>query len=207
MGWRLKCGMSFKNRSGFRRIFEFYAATEAASRCSTSRANGGDRPRSGLPRPSFSPVLVRFDVEKGEPVRNEQGFCIRCAANEIGEAIGKVSDDPSNAGSRFEGYTSKEDSERKILRDVFEPGDLWVRTGDLMRKDDRDFSISSIVSATRSAGRVRTLRPPRSRGQSVSFRGSRQAASTAWRSRPRAGLAWRRSLPKTSSTCRVFEST
>ena len=33
----------------------------------------------------------------------------------------------------------KEASEKKILRDVFEPGDAWVRTGDLMRKDEKGF--------------------------------------------------------------------
>ena len=47
--------------------------------------------------------------------------------------------DPSNVGSRFEGYTNKEASEKKILRDVFEPGDAWIRTGDLMRKDEKGY--------------------------------------------------------------------
>jgi fatty-acyl-CoA synthase len=57
----------------------------------------------------------------------------------VGEAIGKVVDDPSNIGSRFEGYTNREASEKRVLRDVFEPGDIWVRSGDLMRKDERGF--------------------------------------------------------------------
>jgi len=87
----------------------------------------------------FSPTLISFDVEKGEPVRNEQGFCIRCAPNEVGEAISKVVDDPSNIGSRFEGYTNGEASEKRLLRDVFAPGDIWIRSGDLMRKDERGF--------------------------------------------------------------------
>src|SRR6202012_3749803 len=30
-------------------------------------------------------------------------------------------------------------SERKILRDVFKPGDRWFRTGDLMRHDQAGF--------------------------------------------------------------------
>ena len=42
-------------------------------------------------------------------------------------------------GSRFEGYTSKDASEKKILHNVFKPGDAWVRTGDLMRKDEKGF--------------------------------------------------------------------
>src|SRR2546426_3862112 len=83
----------------------------------------------------FPAALVRFDVARDEPVRNEAGFCVRCAPNEVGEAIGQVLEEPSNAGRRFEGYTSEEDSEAKILRGVFEPGDAWFRTGDLMRRD------------------------------------------------------------------------
>jgi fatty-acyl-CoA synthase len=78
-------------------------------------------------------------VERGEPARNEDGFCIRCAPSQPGEAISKIVSDPSNVGSRFEGYTNQEASERKILRDVFEKGDAWIRTGDLMRKDEKGY--------------------------------------------------------------------
>src|SRR5204862_796657 len=35
----------------------------------------------------------------------------------------------------FDGYTRAADSEKKILHDVFEKGDAWFRTGDLMRRD------------------------------------------------------------------------
>ena len=84
-------------------------------------------------------TLVKFDVETEEPVRNEQGFCVRCGPNEVGEALGKILPDPANAGSRFEGYTSPEASEKKILRDVFAAGDAWYRTGDLMRRDERGY--------------------------------------------------------------------
>ena len=83
----------------------------------------------------FPIALVKFDAEKENPFRNEQGLCVRCAPNEIGEAIGKIPDGLSNVGGRFEGYTSKEESAKKILRNVFKQGDSWYRTGDLMRKD------------------------------------------------------------------------
>ena len=84
-------------------------------------------------------ALVRFDVTREAPVRDAQGRCIRCATNEVGEAIGKILEDESNPGRRFEAYTSPEASEQKILRDVFEPGDAWFRTGDLMRRDEEDY--------------------------------------------------------------------
>jgi fatty-acyl-CoA synthase len=130
----------FKERFSIPQIFEFYAATEGG----VSLFNiEGKRGAIGHIPPylthRFSPALVSFDVETGEPIRNAQGFCVRCSANEPGEAIGKSVDDPSNIGSRFEGYTSQEASERRILRNVFEPGDVWVRTGDLMRKDGQGY--------------------------------------------------------------------
>jgi fatty-acyl-CoA synthase len=145
---RLACGNglapevwdAFKDRFRIPRILEFYAATEG----SVSLFNvQGKRGAIGHIPPylahRFSPALVLFDVETGEPARNEQGFCIRCAPNQPGEALGKVVDDPSSVASRFEGYTTKADTEKKILRNVFEQGDAWIRTGDLMRKDERGF--------------------------------------------------------------------
>jgi fatty-acyl-CoA synthase len=130
----------FKSRFRIPQILEFYAATEGNISLFNVEGKCGaiGRVPSYLAH-RFSPALVQFDVEKEEPARNEQGFCIRCAANETGEAIGKIVDDPSNAGSRFEGYTNREASEKKILRNVFAPGDAWVRTGDLMRKDEKGF--------------------------------------------------------------------
>jgi fatty-acyl-CoA synthase len=50
-----------------------------------------------------------------------------------------VGKDRSNIGSRFEGYTDAGASAHKILRHVFEPGDAWFRTGDLMRQDEHGY--------------------------------------------------------------------
>jgi len=130
----------FKSRFQIPRILEFYAATEG----NVSLFNAEGEPGAIGRIPSylahrFPAALVKFDVETGEPIRNEQGFCLRCAPNEVGEAIGLLRSDASNIGSRFEGYTRLDESEKKILRGVFKPGDAWFRTGDLMRKDERGF--------------------------------------------------------------------
>jgi fatty-acyl-CoA synthase len=84
-------------------------------------------------------ALLRFDLETGEPVRNAQGFCERCAVDEIGEAVGLIPSDSSARAGRFEGYADAEATERKVLRDVFKRGDAWYRTGDLMRHDAGGF--------------------------------------------------------------------
>ncbi len=142
---RLACGNglgrdiweSFQDRFKLPRILEFYASTEGA----VSLFNVEGKPGSIGRIPSYLPhrravALVHCDIETGEPVRNEQGLCIPCAPNESGEAIGKLVADP---GTRFEGYADEEASQKKILRDVFALGDAWVRTGDLLRKDEKGF--------------------------------------------------------------------
>ena len=64
---------------------------------------------------------------------------MRCAPNEIGEALGRISAKADNPETRFDGYVNAADTEQKILRNVFEDGDAWYRTGDLMRMDARGF--------------------------------------------------------------------
>ena len=145
---RLACGNGlrgdlwedFQARFQIPRIIEFYAATEG----SFSLYNCDGKPGAIGRIPSylahrFPVMLVKFDIDAGEPARDADGFCMRCGPDEIGEAIGKLPRSDSDIGGRFEGYTDPLASERKILRNVFADGDAWYRTGDLMRKDRAGF--------------------------------------------------------------------
>jgi fatty-acyl-CoA synthase len=135
-GLRPEVWEAFKARFRIPRIFEFYASTEG----NVSLFNAEGRPGAIGRNPPYlanrsSFALVKFDLEKEAPLRDAQGRCLRCAADEAGEAIGRIGAGRADIGSRFEGYTSAQASSEKILRDVFEPGDAWFRTGDLMRRD------------------------------------------------------------------------
>ncbi|HLH88899.1 MAG TPA: long-chain-acyl-CoA synthetase [Xanthobacteraceae bacterium] len=143
---RLACGNGlradvwekFQERFAIPRIVEFYAATEGNLSLYNVEGKAGaiGRVPSFLAH-RFPAAIVRFDTERGEPVRDADGFCIRCAPDEVGEAIGKI--DPKTPGGRFDGYTDAEASEKKVLRNAFKPDDAWFRTGDLMRKDAQGY--------------------------------------------------------------------
>jgi fatty-acyl-CoA synthase len=130
----------FRERFAIPQILEFYAATEA----NFSLYNCEGRPGSlGRVPPflarRFAIALVRFDVDADAPVRDAAGRCVPCAVDEPGEAISRVGGDDADPGRRFEGYTDARATGGKILRDVFEPGDAWYRSGDLMRRDAAGF--------------------------------------------------------------------
>ena len=79
--------------------------------------------------------LVRYDIETDSHPRDENGFLQLCDVDEVGEGIGMIINIPDVVGGRFEGYTSPEATEKKILRNVFREGDAWWSSGDLLRCD------------------------------------------------------------------------
>ena len=131
----------FQERFGIRQILEFYGATEGNVTLVNFENKPGSVGRipSRLLRPMLSNAgLVHFDVETESHPRGGDGLCVPCAPGEVGELLGKIPSKEITQG-RFEGYTSAEATEQKILRDVFKEGDAWFRTGDLLRQDAKGF--------------------------------------------------------------------
>lgn len=83
--------------------------------------------------------LVKFDTETDAYVKDNDGFNILCKPGEVGEGLGLIINHPDFGGGRFEGYTSPEGTQKKILRDVFRKGDEYWRSGDLLRYDDNGY--------------------------------------------------------------------
>jgi fatty-acyl-CoA synthase len=136
-GLRPEIWREFQDRFAIPRIVEFYGATEG----NVSMLNYDGTVGAVGRVPDYLEWLlpsrvVRFDVEKEMPVRGPDGLCIECGPDEVGETLGGMS---KRAGREFEGYTNTADSDRKMLRDVFQKGDIWFRTGDLMRRDGHGY--------------------------------------------------------------------
>jgi fatty-acyl-CoA synthase len=135
-GLRPDIWQAFKDRFNIPNIVEFYAATEGNVVLFNADGKLGAIGRIPFYMDKvFNVKLVRFDVEHEKPVRGPDGLCVESAFDEQGEAIGMIPQDPNKPLGRFEGYKGSEDTNKKILRDVFQKGDAWFRTGDLLRKD------------------------------------------------------------------------
>jgi fatty-acyl-CoA synthase len=139
-GLRADVWEQFQTRFRIPQILEYYAATEGSFslyNCEGRRGAIGKIPAFLAQRAAV--VLVKVDADSGAPLRNAAGWCERCAAGEVGEALGRLSGGEDAAGGRFEGYADAQASVKKVLKDVFEKGDAWYRTGDLMRQDGDGF--------------------------------------------------------------------
>ena len=116
-------------------IREGWGATE--SNCNMT--NFDNRPGSCGRIPYWEKTFMRmvaYDVETDAHVRNEEGFYTLAGVNNPGELLGQVHTGSGQVISPFDGYTDAEATEKKLLRDVFEQGDCWFRSGDLFREDD-----------------------------------------------------------------------
>ncbi len=130
-GLRPDIWVAFKKRFDIERIGEFYGASEG---------NGG-----------FANVLnkdctvglgvvpckiIAYDVAADEIIRNDSGFCIEQPEGEPGLLLIEITEK-----SKFEGYTSEEASNKKILTNVFIKGDAYFNSGDLMKTVDVGFAF------------------------------------------------------------------
>jgi fatty-acyl-CoA synthase len=136
-GLKAEVWREFQERFGIEQIYEGLGATEANYGLTNVDNKVGSVGR--LPYPAHSNIrVVRYDGATGEYPRTPEGAPILCTAGEVGELIAEVLDGPGAAGF-FEGYTSRDATQAKLLCDLFRPGDRWVRSGDLVRFDADDY--------------------------------------------------------------------
>jgi acyl-CoA synthetase (AMP-forming)/AMP-acid ligase II len=122
-------------------ITEYYSATEATSSINYSHqsdsepvakiAHWGPLMRS----PWFGQdtfYIIRIDMDTGDIVRDPKtGLCIQAAYGETGEAINRIKP-PLQRVHNYVGEGGEEATNKKLIRDVFAKGDLFVRLGDAL---------------------------------------------------------------------------
>ncbi|ORX45313.1 acetyl-CoA synthetase-like protein [Hesseltinella vesiculosa] len=136
----------FRQRFQIPTIVEFYAATEGPGglfNVNKSDFGMGAIGRFGpLLRAASPGLLVKVDPVTEYPTRNAKGYLIPCKFGEEGEFVIKLdttnTDDPTVP--RFDGYyNNKEASNKKLIQDAFTKGDLYYRTGDLLKMNSDGF--------------------------------------------------------------------
>lgn len=130
-GLRPDIWMAFKERFDIERIGELYGASEGNG----SFANVFNKDCT-VGMGSVPAKLVKYDVAADEIVRDASGKCVE--VNDVespGLLMMEITDN-----TKFEGYTSDDASEMKIIRDAFAQGDIYFNTGDLMKTVDVGFA-------------------------------------------------------------------
>lgn len=128
---------AFAERFGVGNIIEGLGSTEANYGITNADNRIGSVGR--LPYPKATNIrILKWDVEADDHVRDGEGRFVEAAPHEVGELVAEVLDGAGVTGF-FEGYTSAEATEAKLLRDLFRPGDCWFRSGDLVRFDEDDY--------------------------------------------------------------------
>ncbi|XP_058012163.1 long-chain fatty acid transport protein 2 isoform X2 [Ahaetulla prasina] len=135
-GLRADIWREFIRRFGDMRIFEFYAATEAnVGFANYSGKIGAVGRLNYFHKKIVQYELIKYDVEKDEPVRDENGYCIKVPKGEVGLLVCKITQ-----LAPFSGYAgSKTLTEKKKLRNVFQNGDVYFNSGDLLMIDRDNF--------------------------------------------------------------------
>jgi fatty-acyl-CoA synthase len=123
-----------KQRFRVPEVLEFYGSTEG--NVSMFNFDGREGAIGRIPKwlkKRFNVRLVQYDVETEEVVRGLDGLAIECGPGQVGQCVGQIMH--GEARGDYTGYLDKAASEKKILHNVFERGDSWFATGDLMRMD------------------------------------------------------------------------
>ncbi|KAF2654372.1 acetyl-CoA synthetase-like protein [Lophiostoma macrostomum CBS 122681] len=129
----------FRQRFKIPVIHELYAATDGLG--STFNANAGPFTRHAIGlrgllwnwRFGEEEVRVRMDVDTEEIVRDERGFAVRVGPGEPGQVLHRL--DPEMLAGVPGYFNNEEATGKRRIADVFQEGDLYFQSGDLMRQD------------------------------------------------------------------------
>lgn len=122
-GLRPGAWSEFKTRFAVNHICELYAASDGNIGF-TNILNFDNTIGFSL----MSWELVAYDHDSGAPIRQANGLMRKVAKGEQGLLLAKIDDK-----APLDGYTDPQKTTKVVLEDVFEKGDRYFNTGDLLR--------------------------------------------------------------------------
>jgi putative long chain acyl-CoA synthase len=131
-GIRADLWQKLRERYPRTQVLEFYASTEGNAVLANAR--GKKLGALGRPLPGSADLaLVAWDAARDELRRDERRTVMLAGVDEPGVLVARI--DPTHPMASFDGYEGEADGGQRILRGLFEPGDAWFVTGDLLRRD------------------------------------------------------------------------
>jgi acyl-CoA synthetase (AMP-forming)/AMP-acid ligase II len=127
LGLRKDIWEQFQSRFQIDHIWEIYGATDVGVPLFNVDEVPGMVGRNILP----TVEIIKIDQDTGEFYKGEDGFYIKCKSGEVGMLVSQIAN-----YSEFTLYTDPEKTKRKVLRDVFEKDDAYVKSGDLLQLHD-----------------------------------------------------------------------
>ncbi|KAJ3562088.1 hypothetical protein NPX13_g8699 [Xylaria arbuscula] len=131
----------FRERFGIECINELYGASDGIT--TTTNPNRGDFSRNAVSvRGPLWHLLnrdekrIKVDPDTLEVIRGKDGWAIEAKADETGELINKMDPNTPDAGTP-QYFGNRSATTKRRITDVFSKGDLWFRSGDLMRLDSQ----------------------------------------------------------------------
>ncbi len=128
LGLRKDIWEEFKSRFKIEQIHEFYGATDGAG----GFYNGEGRP--GMLGKISTPgthAIVKIRQDSDELLKDEKGNYIQCKPAETGMLLVAISEN-----SFYLGYKDKDQTEKRIIRNVLQENDIFFNTGDLVNLHD-----------------------------------------------------------------------
>ncbi|KKK43328.1 hypothetical protein LCGC14_0482110 [marine sediment metagenome] len=127
LGLRKDIWEQFQSRFQIDHIWEIYGATDVGVPLSNVDEVPGMIGRNILP----TIEIIKIDPDTGEFFKNEEGFYIKCKSGEVGMLISQIAN-----YSEFTLYKNPDKTKLKVLRDVFEKDDAYLKSGDLLQLHD-----------------------------------------------------------------------
>ncbi|KAI0869001.1 fatty-acyl-CoA synthase [Hypoxylon argillaceum] len=141
-GMRADVWERFRERFGIECVNELYAASDGITTAFNRNRGAFTSGALGVRGPLWRMLnrderRIRVDPDTQEVIRGKDGWAIEAKADEPGELVNRLNlDDPDKGTPQY--FNNKSATVKRRISDLFKKGDLWFRSGDLLRLDSQN---------------------------------------------------------------------